>query len=581
MTLARSFTAALLSAALAGPLAAQDAEPVFVEVAARRGLPTEGLFHRNVLCDVDGDGWVDALLHNERLFLNRPDPRGGRRFEEAPLLGEGAPRADLLLVADLDGDGARDLMVGYGEAKEMPGRYAEGRASHVRLQQRGEATRFPAPREAPPLIPAETLVAGALLDYDGDGVLDLVTGAHYVTGGLELEAYPLHLLRGKGDGTFEERTEAAGLALRREPGEPDSRRPVYGLATYDVDGDGWTDVLVCAYGRQRNLLYLNQRDGTFREVGQASGFAGDEDQSGTYPESTKRMFRERFGVEREDELPFRANGNTFDAPCGDYDNDGDLDLFLGEITHAWAGSSSDRSSVLENLGASPLRFARHPDAAARRHASASWNQGDLYAGWLDVDNDGWLDLLIASGDYPDEQRLRLFRQVAPGRFEDATGWAGLDWLNCTQLSLADYDRDGDVDILVGNSHMRLTPEQRQAQPLRIALFENRLGQRNHWLNVRLVGRGPGRGANRDAIGARVRVTAGGLTQTRVIAGGLGHAGHNDALEAAFGLGRAERIERLEVRWPGPAGTQVFEDLPVDTSLVIREGEPTLRVHGPR
>src|SRR5690606_9363996 len=155
---------------------------VFVEVAASRGLPSEGLFHRNLFCDVDGDGWVDVVLHNERLLLNRPDPRGGRRFEEAPLLGEGAARADLLLVADLDGDGARDLLVGYGEGKDTPGRYAEGRASHVRLQRRGEATRFPAARQAPPPFPAETLVAGALLDYDGDGVLDLVTGAHYVTG---------------------------------------------------------------------------------------------------------------------------------------------------------------------------------------------------------------------------------------------------------------------------------------------------------------------------------------------------------------------------------------------------------------
>src|SRR5690606_17624025 len=120
---------------------------VFVEVAARRGLPGEGLFHRNLFCDVDGDGWVDVLLPDERLFLHRPDPRGGRRFEEAPRLGEGAPRADLLLVADLDGDGARDLVVGYGEAKETPGQYAEGRASHVRLQRRGE-TRFPAARPA-------------------------------------------------------------------------------------------------------------------------------------------------------------------------------------------------------------------------------------------------------------------------------------------------------------------------------------------------------------------------------------------------------------------------------------------------
>jgi hypothetical protein len=495
-------------------------------------------------------------------------------------------------VIDLDGDGARDLVVGYAEGKGTPGRYPEGVATHVRLQRRppargagsgaqpaSGASRFPPPATLVPLIPAETLIAGAALDYDGDGALDLVLAAHYVTGGADLEAHPLHLLRGRGDGTFEEATDAAGLGLRREPGHADSRRPVYGLATYDVDGNGWTDVLVCAHGRQRNLLYLNLGDGTFLEAGQQSGFAGDADASGTYPDETKRWWRERFGQERQDERPFRANGNTFDAPCGDYDNDGDLDLFLGEITHAWAGPSSDRSGVLENLGA--MEFARHPGALPRAHATESWNQGDLYAGWLDVDGDGWLDLLLASGDYPDDQRLRVFRQAAPGRFEDATRALGLDWDNCTQPSLGDYDRDGDVDVLIGNSNVRLPPERVQARPLRIALFENRLGARNHWLRVRLVGLGPGRGANRDGIGARVVVAAGGVKQTRVIAGGLGHAGHNDALEASFGLGPAERVDRLEVHWPGhPRRLAVFRDLPVDRGLVVHEGEPVPRVDGP-
>ncbi len=573
--------AALLALA---SLARAEEEPYFVEVAAERGLPAAGSFHRNLLCDVDGDGWIDALLDNQRLFLNRPAPGGGRRFEAAPLLEAGARRPDLVLVSDLDGDGRRDLVVGYAEGKEAPGVYPPGVATHVRLQRIPEepsGLRFPTPADLRPLAPAETLIAGAVLDFDGDGVLDVALASHYVTGGAPLEAHPLHLLRGRGDGTFEEVTEQAGLGQRREPGHADSRRPVYGLAAYDVDGDGWTDLIACAYGRQRNLLFLNQGDGTFTEVGQESGLAGDADTSGVYPPATKRFFRERYGAEREDEAPFRANGNTFDAPCGDYDNDGDLDLFLGEITHAWAGPSSDRSSLLENLGGSPPRFRRHVEAAPRRHAVASWNQGDLYAGWLDFDYDGWLDLLIASGDYPDDQRLRLFRQASPGRFEDVTARAGLDWVNCAQLSLGDYDRDGDVDILIGNSHMRLSPQARAAQPLRIALFENRLGERSHWLNVRLRGLGPGRGANRDAIGARVTVTAGGLTQTRVIAGGLGHAGHNDALEAAFGLGRAARVERLEVRWPGrPGRVTVYEDLPADRAYLIVEGDPTPRPHGP-
>jgi len=562
--------------------AAADDEPWFVEVARERGLPAEGRAQRNLWCDVDGDGWLDAVLDNRLLFLNRPGPDGGRRFAEAPLLPAGTPRPDLLLVADLDQDGRRDLLVGYGEGKDTPGRYPEGVQTHARLQRPAPGGFTFAPVDGPPLIPAETLVAGAVLDYDRDGVLDLVTGAHYVTGGAPLESHPIHLLRGLSEGRFVEVTDRAGLGLDPRPGHPASRRPIYGLATYDVDGDGWTDVLACGYGRQRNLLYRNRGDGTFDEVGQASGFAGDDDTSGAYPPATKEFFRQRTGQPREDEPPFRANGNTFDAPCGDYDNDGDLDLFLGEITHAWAGPSSDRSSLLENLGGQALRFRRHADAAPRQHAAPNWNQGDLHAGWLDVDNDGWLDLLIASGDYPDDQRLRLFRQGPPGTFRDATAAAGLDWDNCTGLSLGDYDRDGDVDLLIGTSNMRLPPERREGRAVRVALFENRVGARSHWLNVRLVGQGPqAGGSNRDAIGARVTVVAGDLRMTRVLAGGLGHAGHQDALEAAFGLGPHAVADRVEVRWPGPGQRRtVLRDVAADRSLVVREGRPAAAEHGP-
>jgi hypothetical protein len=303
------------------------------------------------------------------------------------------------------------------------------------------------------------------------------------------------------------------------------------------------------------------------------------------------MFRERFNQEREDEQPFRSNGNTFDAPAADFDNDGDMDVFLGEITHAWAGPSSDLSCLLVNEGPPGFRFTRREAAIPRAHTGPNWNQGDLHAGWLDYDNDGWQDLLVASGEYPDDQRLRLFRQGPPGTFSDVTVAAGIDWEMCTQLSLADYDRDGDVDIMIATSNNRLPQERREGRVLRVAIFENRVGNRNHWLNVRLVGKGAAKGgANREAIGARITVRAGDLTLTRMISGGLGHAGHNDALEASFGLGERTRVDSLTVRWPGPGGpgprrgdadsVTELRDVPVDQFLVICEGQAAARIPGP-
>ncbi|RMG13942.1 MAG: CRTAC1 family protein [Planctomycetota bacterium] len=575
--------AATLLAAGTPARAQEDAPspgPWFVEVGRARGLP-DGFHNRNLFCDLDGDRWPDAVLDNRWVLWNRPAPGGGRRFVLAsPALGlvpEGAPRPDLLLFADLDDDGDRDAFVGYAGDPGNPKWVDHGRRSHVALLDDGRYR----PLASPELAQVETLVAGAFVDVDRDGRLDLVRGSHYVSGGLDYEAYPLRLDRGLGDGRFRDATAAAGLALRREPGALDSRRPVYGVSVCDWNNDGWPDLLVCAYGRQRNLLFANRGDGTFVDVGVATGFAGDADRSGVYPPATKEFFRRRFGQARPDEPPFRANGNTFDAPAADFDNDGDLDVFLGEITHAWAGPSSDRSQLLVNQGPPDFRFVRR-EVTPRVHRVPNWNQGDLYAGWLDADNDGWLDLLLASGEYPDDQRLRLYRQDPPGTFREVTALAGLDWEMCTQLSLADYDRDGDVDVLVGTSNNRLPPERRQGRVLRTALFENRVGQRNHWLNVRLEGLGAARGgANRDALGARVVVVAGGLRQLREVVGARGHAGHNDALEAAFGLGRCARVDRLEVHWPGPTKrVSVFRDVEADRFLLVREGAPRFEVLGP-
>lgn len=569
--------AALAAAALAAARA--DEGPRYVDVTLDRGLEP-GDAHRNVFADLDGDGWPDLVVHKHRVHRNVADPRGGRRFVrlEGGLAGP-APedRPDLLALADLDDDGHQDALVAWRLDPTAPDWKDPGRRSHVRLLRHGTTGAAVVSSKVTFELPPEPLTCAAFLDFDLDGVLDLVTAGDYVAGGLPLEATAVRLYRGLGGGRFEEVTDRAGLTLRREPGHEDSRRPVYGLTTADVDGDGWPDILVCAYGRQRNLLYMNRGDGTFVEAGLASGFAGDEDTSGLYPEETKRWWRERFGQPREDERPFRANGNTFDAAVIDVDNDGRLDVFLAEITHAWAGPSSDRSALLVNLGGArgAVRFRRLPDAMPRRHEVPNWNQGDLYAGWTDADLDGWPDLLLASGDYPDEQRLRLFRQTLPLEFADVTAAAGIDVLNAAQLSLADYDRDGDEDVVTGLTNMRLPAEQAAARTLRPVLLENRTpraGRRS--LGLRLVGRGAAEGgANRDAIGARVSVEAGGLRQTREVLGGQGHAGHQDARALVFGLGRAAAVDRVVIRWPSRTGTTVVEGLQTDHAYEVREPVP--------
>jgi len=176
-----------------------------------------------------------------------------------------------------------------------------------------------------------------------------------------------------------------------------------------------------------------------------------------------------------------------------------------------------------------------------------------------------LDLLIASSDYPDLQVLKLYHQKGDGQFEEWTDKMGFRWMNASQISLGDFDRDGATDILVGTNNMRLTEAQVKSRPLSAGLFRNALAGRtgNGFFNLRLKG---------QAVGARVTLTAGGVRQTREVYGGLGHAGHRDDTDCRFGIGKAKVIDKIEVRWPDAATTiQTFEAIEINRFYTLEKG----------
>jgi len=334
-------------------------------------------------------------------------------------------------------------------------------------------------------------VSAAFVDYDRDGWLDLYIGNNVdydldddtvcpnAAGARDYcppETYgglPDRLYRNRGDGTFDDVTATAlrhgrtGGVTRAAAGR---NGPALGVATADYDGDGWPDIYVANDGTE-NLLWINQRDGTLTDAAVLSGAALSE--LGT-PEA----------------------GMGVDA--GDFDDDGDEDLFLTHLT-------TEGNNLYVNDGSALFR----DESAQSGLGSGSLPYTGWGSAWFDFDNDGRLDVMAVNGTvvavdgragdaFPYDQRNTLFRNLGNRRFADVTDRAGpvFDLSEVSRgAAFGDVDNDGDVDVLVGNN----------AGPVR--LLVNAVGNRRHWVGLRLVAsaNGPDPAPGRDMLGARVAV----------------------------------------------------------------------------
>jgi hypothetical protein len=365
------------------------------------------------------------------------------------------------------------------------------------------------------------------------------------------------LYRGRGDGTFEDVTKQAGLEGNATPELRDSRRPIFCATHTDWNNDGLQDLVLGTYAGRWNMLWRNNGDGTFTDVAKETGFDCD----------TRGRWFAYGGPDSE-----YCNVFLFSCPFADFDCDGDMDCFQATIRH-WDWRAVDPSMMLVNQGKDGgWKFERDPwripRAAPKVNVqSTEENWGDLHAGWLDVDNDGWQDLVVASSDYPDPQLFKLYRQKpdSGGQFEDWTDRLGFTWVQATGISFADVDRDGATDVLISRWHMRFDEALQKKYPAVIGLYRNLEAARagNRFFNLRLEG---------QAVGARVTVTTGKHSQIREVYGCLGIGGHRDDSDCRFGVGKANLIDRVEVRWPDKANTmQVFEKVDPNRFYTLKKG----------
>jgi len=550
----------------------------FEPARAARGVP------RLCFADLNGDAYPDVVVDHHLVFLNVAVPGSPteRRFEAKSAEDSGLrvpARGTVTVFADLSGDGILDAVVGQYVDLGKDG--WEDHARRTAWQKgRGDGT-FEAPQRIEGVRPATTCAIAAG-DVDLDGRLDLWLGNWYVRYGGSLAAYANQLVRYPKGKVVVEDLPADALA-EPDPTTDLGGRPTYGAMIAQLGPGPYPDLLELNYGRRWNRLWRSSKEGAggWTDLAPAAGIDGDDVRHGRYPEWVLERLAARNPPEtRETEKPFRANGNTFDCAIGDVDNDGDFDLFVAEITHGWAGESSDRSCLYHNdlqVDGTPRFgsdaghfFDRVPEGAL------NWNQGDLFCAIADLDHDTRLDVLLSSGDYPDRQILRIFTQVEDGVFEDRTAAFGLEHDGSQMLSLADFDGDGDLDILVGQTFNRFSAEQRAGRIPTARLFRNELTGSRRSITLRLEG--DGRRVNRDAIGAVVRARLDdGTILSRQLVGPGGHAGKQDDFLVHFGIGERSKVEELTVTWPDAKGTtQSFEGVDAGRyRLKVRGGQEVL------
>ncbi|MBX3251628.1 MAG: CRTAC1 family protein [Myxococcales bacterium] len=583
--------------------------PHFVEVTDAWGLRGVEGVRLNVV-DLDGDGAADLVVRRggqgpdgvdgvRRTWVLR---NVGGRFEDVTeasgLLArrDGRPGRpiEVLAFGDVDGDGDLDAYVGVSTAAAES---ADGERGAILLND--GAGRFTyGPESDVSATDILHIPAGAsFVDVDRDGLLDLFVPQHNFTGAGGGTVFAGdRLYRGDGTGAFTEITDEAGLATAAwsrfdDLNEGRAHSRAWASLARDLDGDGLPELLVASYGRAPNHLWRGRDDGgsiRFDNDSVASGYAFDEDQSWTDNEFAKcfcQSNREAEGCAElgaprvscapnwshdQDRQPFRLGGNSAQTSAGDVDNDGDLDLLTSEIRHWWAGMGSDAGELLVNDGAG--RFARPGNAttglAVDHLGRSDWDEGHMTNALFDFDNDGRLDVYIGGSDYPGN-RGHLFHNEGGLRFAGVPTADFFEHNRSHGVVVADFDRDGDLDVIVGHSRARCNASLPHDcyETSNVRAFEN-VTPAGNWVQLHLVG---AHGANPSAIGAQVLVRYGALEQLLEVDGGGGHYGAQQDLVLHVGLGPACEAEVI-VRWPDAALTTETHVLPAGHRFELTPGE---------
>ena len=506
--------------------------------------------------DYNQDGYLDAffvdsgytpLFHPEQppqpaLYRNNGDGTFTDVTAQSKIHSDGTFFFGVA-VGDFDNDGFPDI-------------YMTGYRHSVLLHNNGDGTFTDVTAKAGVADDGNWATAAAWFDYDRDGKLDLLVVNYvkydvhhpitcgdfrpgykdvpHVSSYCHPDNFPgtsPRLYHNNGDGTFTDVTEKAGLI--------NNSGKSLAVVTADLNNDGWPDIFI-ANDTQRNFLYINKGDGTFKDASYTSGAGFSED---GHPEA----------------------GMSADA--ADITNDGLLSLFVSHLDH-------ELNRLYHNNGDGTFT----DDTIASGIGQTDFRNSAFGARFFDFDNDGWRDLLVINGHILDnisiyhpevtyEEEKKLYRNVGKGMFEDITTSQGPDFRAPRigrGLAVGDYDNDGWQDFLVNNNGEDAQLFRNEGASLPATKY-------NHWVAIQLVGTK----SNRDAIGARLKLVAGGLTSYDQTKGGMSYCSAQDP-RIFFGLGAHEQIDSLEIWWPSGLKETILHP-PADSFLHIEEGKNAAEV----
>ena len=539
----------------------------FVNTAKEAGLNVETIFggeHKNkyllettgcgvAFYDYDNDGWLDIFLVNgtrlegfpagkepiNHLFKNNRDGTFTDVTDKAGLRRSGWGQG--VCIGDYDNDGFDDLFITYYGNNALYHNNGDGTFTDVSLKAGVAGTR------------TRWGTGCAFLDYDRDGKLDLFV-ANYID--LDLRTAPVPesgpclykgvmvacgppglegdndiLYHNNGNGTFTDVTDAAGI---KKAGGTFG----LGVLTADFDNDGWPDVYV-ANDSTPSLLFQNKKNGTFEDIGIEAGCSLSADGK-----------------------PQAGMG----VSAADYDIDGNLDI----VKTNFAG---DTPSLYHNLGNAHFEDATFSGGLGLHTKYLGWG-----CGFFDYDNDGWPDILICNGHvYPEVEQLKteagyaqrklLYKNLRNGRFEDVSLKAGPginEPVAARGCAFGDFDNDGDIDVVVNTVN----------GPPQLLRCDSKWD--NNWIKIKAIGVK----SNRSGIGARIRCVTHPADEPKPhaqideVRSGGAYISQND-LRVPFGLGKAAKVDLLEIHWPS-GQSDTMKDVKVNQLVYVREGEGIVR-----